>query len=116
MVDPDCLFCRIAAGAIPATLVHEDELIVAFRDIAPQAPTHILLIPRRHLASIADVTPADAELLTRLVTTATRLAAEEGLGVTGFRLVTNAGPDAGQSVGHLHWHLLGGRAMAWPPG
>jgi histidine triad (HIT) family protein len=110
------LFCRIAAGAIPATIVHEDELIVAFRDIAPQAPTHILLIPRQHLASVADVADGDGALLARLMTVAVHLAAADGVDASGFRLVTNTGPDAGQSVAHLHWHLLGGRPMAWPPG
>lgn len=116
MANPDCLFCRIAAGDIPAQLVHQDELVVAFRDINPQAPTHILLIPRRHLASVADVGADDGDLLARLITTASRLAADAGLGRSGYRLVTNTGPDAGQSVAHLHWHLLGGRPMTWPPG
>jgi histidine triad (HIT) family protein len=112
----ECLFCRIVAGGIPAAIVFRDEHIVAFRDIAPQAPTHILLIPVRHLASVADVTDADGDLLARLMTAATRLAEAEGLADSGYRLVTNTGPDAGQSVAHLHWHLLGGRPMAWPPG
>ena len=116
MTDPDCLFCRIAAGTIPATIVHADELVVAFRDIAPQAPTHILVIPREHLAAVADLTDAHAPLAARLLTTATRLAAAEGLDAGGYRLVTNTGRDGGQSVAHLHWHLLGGRPMAWPPG
>ena len=105
MADPDCLFCRIVRAEIPATLVHEDELIIAFRDIAPQAPTHLLFIPREH-----------GPLLARLMTTAARLAADAGLDRSGFRLVTNTGADAGQSVQHLHWHLLGGRPMHWPPG
>lgn len=116
MADPECLFCRIARGEIPATIVHEDDLILAFRDIAPQAPTHILLIPRAHLDSVAAIGDDDGALLVRLVTAATRLATDAGLDRTGYRLVTNTGPDAGQSVAHLHWHLLGGRPMAWPPG
>ena len=116
MANPDCLFCRIVSGGIPATIVHQDDLIVAFRDIAPQAPTHILLVPREHLASVVDVTDAHAELLARLMTTAARLAADDGIDETGFRLVANHGRDAGQSVDHLHWHLLGGRPMSWPPG
>ena len=116
MVDPDCLFCRIALGQIPASIVHEDELIVAFRDIAPQAPTHMLLIPRVHLASVAELGAHHTELLARLVTVAARLAADAGLDRSGYRLVANTGPDAGQSVAHLHLHLLGGRPMAWPPG
>src|SRR5215203_1451531 len=114
--NPDCLFCRIATGAIPAAIVHEDEHTVAFRDIAPQAPSHILIIPRVHLASVVDLTEGDGELTGRLMTVAVRLAAAEGIDASGFRLVTNTGPDAGQSVAHLHWHLLGGRALAWPPG
>ena len=112
----ECLFCRIAAGEIPATIVFRDAHVVAFRDIAPQAPTHILLIPVRHLASVAEVTESDGDLLARLMTAATRLAESDGLADSGYRLVTNTGPDAGQSVAHLHWHLLGGRPMAWPPG
>ena len=115
MANPDCLFCRIARGEIPAKVVHQDELIVAFRDIAPQAPTHILLIPREHLADVTDLADVHGPLLVRIMAVAAGLASEEGLG-RGFRLVTNTGPDAGQSVAHLHWHLLGGRPMRWPPG
>jgi len=113
---PDCLFCRIAAGAIPARVAHTDELVVAFHDIAPQAPVHLLLIPRRHLASARALGPDDGALLARIHAVAAALAAEHGVAESGYRLVTNAGPDAGQSVAHLHWHLLGGRALAWPPG
>ena len=116
MANPDCLFCRIARGEIPATIVHEDELIIAFRDLAPQAPTHILLIPRAHLASLLELADDDGVLLARLMTVAALLATDAGLDRSGFRLVTNTGPDAGQSVAHLHWHLLGGRPMSWPPG
>jgi histidine triad (HIT) family protein len=116
VANPDCLFCRIAAGEIPAQVVHRDEHVVAFRDINPQAPTHLLLIPIRHLASVAEVGEGDGDLLARMMTTAVRLAAEAGLDGSGYRLVTNTGRDAGQSVAHLHWHLLGGRPMAWPPG
>ena len=112
----DCLFCRIASGGIPATIVHQDELVVAFRDIAPRAPVHLLVIPRRHLASVRDLTDADGELLARLFTVAARLAREEGVAETGYRLVANTGPQAGQTVHHLHWHLLGGRELTWPPG
>ena len=112
----DCLFCRIASGGIPATIIHQDELVVAFRDIAPRAPVHLLVIPRRHLASVRDLTDADGELLARLFTVAARLAREEGVAETGYRLVANTGPQAGQTVHHLHWHLLGGRELTWPPG
>ena len=114
--DAGCLFCRIAAGEVPADVVFEDDLIVAFRDIAPQAPTHILLIPRDHIASAAHLTEAHASLLARLFATAARLAREEGIVESGFRIVTNAGSGAGQSVAHLHLHLMGGRRLSWPPG
>ena len=111
----ECLFCRIAAGEIPATKVHEDDLVVAIRDINPQAPVHLLVMPIAHVASAADVTEADATLLGRLYAVSADLARREGLG-SGWRLVTNVGPDGGQSVDHLHLHLLGGRRMTWPPG
>jgi histidine triad (HIT) family protein len=111
----DCLFCRIAAREVPATKVYEDDLVVAIRDIGPQAPTHILVMPLAHIGSAADLTEADAPLLGRLFAVAADLARREGLD-GGWRLVANVGPDAGQSVGHLHLHLLGGRPMAWPPG
>ena len=112
----DCLFCGIADGAIPSDIVHNDELVVAFRDINPKAPTHILLISREHIESAADLTEGHAALLARLFVVAGRLANAEGVGDSGYRLVTNVGGDAGQSVHHLHLHLLGGRAMSWPPG
>jgi len=111
----DCLFCRIAAGEIPATRVHEDDTIVAIRDVNPQAPTHILLMPIAHIGSAADLTAADAPLLGRLFATAAELARSEGLD-NGWRLVANVGPEGGQTVPHLHLHLLGGRSMHWPPG
>ncbi len=111
----DCLFCRIAAGEIPATKVHEDDLVLAIRDINPQAPTHVLVLPLAHIASAADLVEADGPLLGRLFAVAARIARDEGLG-GGWRLVTNVGSDAGQSVDHLHLHLLGGRPMTWPPG
>jgi len=110
----DCLFCRIVAGEIPAQIVHRDGDVVAFRDIAPKAPVHLLLIPVRHVTSVHDA--GDAGLLGRLLTVATELAEREGVSKTGYRLVCNHGADAGQSVFHLHVHLLGGRSMAWPPG
>jgi histidine triad (HIT) family protein len=111
----DCLFCRIAAGEIPATVVHRDDTIVAIRDINPQAPTHILVMPVAHIASAADLTADDAPLLGRLFQTAADLARSEGLD-NGWRLVANTGPEGGQTVPHLHLHLLGGRPMRWPPG
>jgi histidine triad (HIT) family protein len=111
----DCLFCRIAAGEIPATKVHEDDLVLAIRDLNPQAPTHLLVLPVQHVASAADLSGADSTLLGRLFAVAADLARSEGLD-GGWRLVTNVGRDGGQSVDHLHLHLLGGRRMTWPPG
>jgi len=112
----DCLFCRIVAGQVPSTLVHEDDEVVAIRDIAPQAPTHILLIPRRHIASALDLTEGDGPLLGRLFHVAADLARSEGIADAGYRLVSNVGRWGGQSVDHLHLHLLGGRPFTWPPG
>ena len=114
-LDPDCLFCKIVAGEIPSERVYEDDEVIAFRDINPRAPTHILVIPRRHVADAQHLTDADGELLTRLFGAVRTLAAEAGL-ENGYRVVTNVGPDAGQTVFHLHLHLLGGRSMSWPPG
>lgn len=112
----NCLFCRIAAGEIPATIVHRDDAIVAFRDINPQAPTHILVIPVRHVAGLAASAGSDEALLGRMMLMVKDLAAREGLDESGYRVVTNNGEQAGQSVPHLHLHLLGGRPMGWPPG
>jgi histidine triad (HIT) family protein len=112
----DCIFCRIAAKEIPADLVYEDDEVVAFRDINPQAPVHLLIIPRRHLSGLAAAGEADTPLLGRLALVAAELAEKEGLGQSGYRVVVNNGPDAGQAVDHLHYHLLGGRRMTWPPG
>jgi histidine triad (HIT) family protein len=114
--DPDCLFCTIAAGDIPSTKVHEDDVIFAFRDIAPRAPTHILVIPRDHIASAADLTEADGPMLGRLFGTIAEIARGEGIADDGYRLVSNVGRWGGQTVDHLHIHLLGGRAFEWPPG
>ena len=111
----DCLFCRIIAGEIPATKLREDDQVVVIRDIGPKAPTHVLLMPRAHIASAADLTDADGPMLGHLFAVAADVAREEGLD-GGWRLVSNVGPDAGQSVPHLHVHLLGGREMGWPPG
>ena len=120
MVEPDqatdCLFCKIAAREIPADIVHETDHVVAFRDVNPQAPTHILLIPKEHLQSVAAVTDDQAGLLAEIVQAAAHLARAEGVEESGWRLVTNVGPNAGQSVPHMHFHLLGGRRMEWPPG
>ncbi len=112
----DCLFCRIVAGQVPATVVHEDDLVIAIRDVAPRAPTHVLLLSREHIASAADLTEAHAPLLGRLFAVAARLARAEGIEANGYRLTTNVGTWGGQSVPHLHLHLMGGRAFGWPPG
>ena len=111
----DCLFCRMAAGQVQVARLHEDELVFAIRDIHPQAPTHILVVPKAHIASAAELTDASGPLLGRLFAVAVEIAGREGLD-GGWRLVSNVGGDAGQSVAHLHVHLLGGRAMGWPPG
>jgi len=111
-----CVFCRITAGQAPADVVYQDELVTAFRDSHPQAPTHILVVPNEHLPSVAQLGPAHAALWMRMVAVANDLARQEGIAGVGYRLVTNCGRQAGQSVDHLHLHLLGGRYMGWPPG
>ena len=113
--DPDCLFCRIFSGEVPSDRVHEDDDVIAFRDIAPRAPTHVLVIPRRHIPDAHALTEADGDLLAKLFTTVRQVADAAGL-QQGYRVVTNVGPESGQTVFHLHLHLLGGRPMAWPPG
>ena len=110
----ECLFCRIVRREIPAQVVHEDEHALVFKDITPQAPTHLLVVPKKHLASLSDSSDGDAALLGHLQRTACRVAAAAKL--SSFRLVTNNGRGAGQSVDHLHYHLLAGRPMQWPPG
>ena len=112
----DTLFSRIVRREIPADIVYQDDLVTAFRDINPQAPTHILIIPRRHISSVTEMGEEDAELIGKLFLMARDLAVEEGIAEPGFRMVVNAGADAGQTVFHIHLHLLGGRGMAWPPG
>jgi histidine triad (HIT) family protein len=115
-MDTSCLFCRIASREVPADIVRESDALVAFRDVNPQAPTHILLIPKEHVSSVAELDDRHGGLLADITQAATQLARAEGIAEGGWRLVTNVGPDAGQSVFHLHFHLLGGRAMGWPPG
>ena len=112
----DCLFCRIAAGEIPATLVHQDERTIAFSDINPQAPLHLLIVPRRHIATLNDLTPADDDLVGSMFRTAASLAKQHGYAERGYRTVFNCNREGGQSVFHIHLHLLAGRGMAWPPG
>lgn len=112
----DCLFCGIVDGKVKANFVYQDDSIVAFKDIAPKAPVHMLIIPRRHLVSVSDITEADRALIGQIFQVAARLAREQGIADSGYRVVVNSGADAGQSVYHLHYHLLGGRRMSWPPG
>ena len=113
----DCIFCRIASGEIPATIVRRSDDAVAFRDLDPRAPTHVLVIPTQHLEAVRDAaSDEDRRLLGRLLAFTAEVASELGLDTGGYRIVTNTGPDAGQSVAHLHLHLLGGRRMSWPPG
>jgi histidine triad (HIT) family protein len=112
----DTLFGKIAAGEIPADIVYEDEDVVAFRDIGPQAPTHVLVIPRKPIPTINDLEPEDAELVGKLFLAAKKIAKAEGIADTGYRAVINCNAGAGQTVYHLHLHLLGGRPMQWPPG
>ena len=112
----DCLFCRIVAGTIPSRQAYADDAVIAFHDVNPGAPTHILVIPRRHISGIAAPEAEDGALLAAMIRTAKQVAHDTGIDATGYRLVWNVGPDAGQSVFHLHLHVLGGRQMAWPPG
>lgn len=111
----DCIFCKIAAGEIPSTKVYEDDTVVAFRDLDPQAPTHVLIIPKEHIPSADALTEENAAIVAHIFLVAKEIAAKEGLDA-GYRIVNNCGEDGGQTVKHLHFHLLGGRQMAWPPG
>ena len=110
-----CIFCRIAAKEVSSGIIHEDADVVAFRDLSPQAPTHVLVIPKRHVGSLNDMVDADARLLGAMMLVAKKVAAAAGL-TSGYRIVTNLGPDGGQSVAHFHLHVMGGRPMSWPPG
>ena len=112
----DCIFCKIIAGDIPSTKLYQDEMVTAFRDIHPAAPTHVLIVPNRHLASINEVEAQDEALIGHLFTVARKLAEQEGIQETGYRLIINTGPDSGQVVFHLHLHLLGGHRMRHPMG
>lgn len=112
----DCLFCKIAQGEIPSTKIYEDERFFAFKDIAPQAPVHFLVIPKQHIESLDKVTEEDVKLLGDAMLFIARLARKKGLDKTGYRVVNNMGDDGGQTVKHLHFHILGGRSLQWPPG
>lgn len=111
----DCIFCKIVAGSIPSKKVREDEQVLAFHDIDPKAPTHLLVIPKKHITSLAHAEPGDERLLGHLLLTAAEVAREQGLG-KGYRVVISTGPEGGQTVDHLHVHVMGGRQMHWPPG
>ena len=112
----DCLFCGIVDGSVKANLVYQDDAVVAFNDIAPRAPVHILIIPRKHVASVSDIAAVDSALIGEIFLIAAKLACEQGIAESGYRVVVNSGADAGQSVLHIHYHLLGGRQLGWPPG
>ena len=112
----DCLFCKIVAGEIPSTKVYEDDSAYAFLDIEPQAPTHIIIVPKQHIASANELTDDNAEVVGHIFAVAAKLAQEQGFAENGWRIVNNCGKDGGQTVGHLHFHVLAGRNLGWPPG
>jgi histidine triad (HIT) family protein len=112
----DCLFCRIVDREIPASIVYEDDRVLAFNDINPQGPTHVLVIPKRHIATLNELSPGDDPLVGELVRRAAAIAKERGLSANGYRMVVNTNREAGQTVFHIHVHLIGGRPMHWPPG
>ncbi|HMM20193.1 MAG TPA: histidine triad nucleotide-binding protein [Selenomonadales bacterium] len=112
----DCIFCKIVKREIPAEILYEDEHLIVFSDIKPAAPVHALVIPKRHITSLMETTPADAELLSHVMLTIPKLATQLGIAEDGFRMVVNTKDNGGQTVHHIHWHILGGRFMTWPPG
>ena len=113
---PDCIFCRIVSGEIPSTKVHESERLIAFRDLSPQAPLHVLVVPKTHIATLNDLQPEHDELVGELMRTGAAIAAEHGYAERGYRTVFNCNSDAGQAVFHIHLHVLAGRKLGWPPG
>lgn len=114
--DPECIFCKIADGQIPASVIYQNEQVTAFRDINPQMPLHVLVVPNEHVANTEALEPEDDALVGAVVRAAREIARQEGVSARGYRLVFNTGPDANNTVPHLHMHMLGGRAMSWPPG
>jgi histidine triad (HIT) family protein len=112
----DCLFCAVIEGKVKGDVVYQDDAVVAFRDIGPKAPVHLLIVPRKHIASVSSLEPADGPVVGAIFIAAAKLAKDFGIAESGYRVVVNNGADAGQSVLHLHYHLLGGRQMRWPPG
>ena len=111
-----CIFCKIIAGEIPAEILYQDDDVLCFRDIAAQAPTHLQVIPKKHISSIAELEESDTDLAGKILLTATRMAKEQGISDSGYRVAINCGDQGGQSVSHIHMHVLGGRQMGWPPG
>ena len=116
MANDKCIFCKIASGSIKAGIVYEDDHVIAFNDIKPLAPVHVVIIPKRHIGMLSDLEDGDAELFGRLAIAAKKIAKTKGIAACGYRIVANCGPDAGQEVFHIHIHLLGGRNFTWPPG
>lgn len=112
----DCIFCKIANKEIPSSVVYEDEKVIAFNDLDPKAPTHVLIIPKQHLSSALDITKENCDIVGHIFYVANEIAKKLGIDKTGFRIVNNCGQDGGQTVGHIHFHLLGGRNLGWPPG
>ncbi len=112
----DCLFCKIVKGEIPSTKVYEDEKVYAFNDVSPEAPVHVLIVPKEHIASANDLSEENISIVSDIMLAAKKIAEEKGISEKGYRIVNNCGEDGGQSVKHLHFHLLGGRSLAWPPG
>ncbi len=112
----DCLFCKIIEGAIPSTKVYEDDAVYAFRDIEPQAPEHIIIVPKEHMTSANDITAENSAVIGKIFETAAKIAKDLGFAEKGYRIVNNCGEDGGQTVGHIHFHLLAGRNLQWPPG
>jgi histidine triad (HIT) family protein len=112
----DCIFCKISAGSIPADIVYQNDAVLAFRDLNPQAPTHVLVIPKKHIATTNDIAPVDADLIGDMYLAAKQIAKDEGIADSGYRTVMNCNRGAGQTVFHIHLHVLGGRQMTWPPG
>lgn len=112
----DCIFCKIVNKEIPAQVVYEDDEVLAFNDLNPEAPVHVLIIPKKHIASFNELTEGDGSLISKMILVMQKIASEQGISQTGYRIVSNCGEQGGQTVGHLHFHLLGGREMLWPAG
>ena len=112
----DCLFCKIISGEIPSSKVYEDEFVYAFNDISPEAPVHVLIVPKEHISSANDINESNADVVAKIFLAAKKIAEEKGIAEGGYRIVNNCGENGGQTVKHLHFHLLGGRSLAWPPG